>query len=131
MFYLARFGSSRYISGPAWLKLDILKMYFDSARVTFFAGPSGSARAGKIPVRPTPNICSIVGLEEQVSKFKSEVDKLKNENSEVSTSLAEEQRKSIHLTSELSNNSSSKQALLGKVSNNKISIVTIFGHKHF
>ena len=57
-------------------------------------------------------------MEEQVSKFKSEVDKLKNENSEVSTSLAEEQRKSIHLTSELSNNSSSKQALLGKITNN-------------
>ena len=53
----------------------------------------------------------IQGLEEQVHKLKSEADKLKNENTEMSTAFAEEQRKSIHLTSELSNNSSSKQVL--------------------
>ena len=52
------------------------------------------------------------GFEEQVTKLKSEVDKYKNENSDMTSALAEEQRKSIHLTSELSNNSSSKQALL-------------------
>ena len=51
----------------------------------------------------------IQGFEEQVHKLKSEADKLKNENTEMSTAFAEEQRKSIHLTSELSNNSSSKQ----------------------
>ena len=57
----------------------------------------------------------IQGLEEQVHKLKSEADKLKNENTDMSTAFAEEQRKSIHLTSELSNNSSSKQVRLTNI----------------
>lgn len=51
-------------------------------------------------------------FEEEVSKFKADIEKLKSENSELSTNLSEEQRKSISLTAELSNNSSSKQALI-------------------
>ena len=57
----------------------------------------------------------IQGLEEQVHKLKSEADKLKNENTDMSTAFAEEQRKSIHLSSELSNNSSSKQVRLTNI----------------
>ena len=43
--------------------------------------------------------------------MKTEVEKFKKENSDLSSSLSEEQKKSISLTTELSSNASSKQAL--------------------
>ena len=53
----------------------------------------------------------IQALEEEVAKYKAEIEKLKAEVSDLSTALGEEQRKAINLTSELTNHSSSKQAL--------------------
>ena len=47
----------------------------------------------------------IQALEEEVVKYKTDIDKLRLENSDLSTSLSEEQRKAINLAAELSNNS--------------------------
>jgi protein fantom len=54
----------------------------------------------------------ISAFEEQVSNLKAEVEKLKCENADLSTNLADEQRKAISLASELASNSASKQALM-------------------
>ena len=47
----------------------------------------------------------IQALEEEVVKYKTDIDKLRAENSDLSTNLSEEQRKAINLAGELSNNS--------------------------
>ena len=47
----------------------------------------------------------IQALEEEVVKYKTDIDKLRSENSDLSNSLSEEQRKAINLAAELSNNS--------------------------
>ena len=47
----------------------------------------------------------IQALEEEVIKYKTDIDKLRAENSDLSTNLSEEQRKAINLAGELSNNS--------------------------
>ena len=47
----------------------------------------------------------IQALEEEVVKYKTDIDKLRAENSDLSTNLSEEQRKAINLAAELSNNS--------------------------
>ena len=47
----------------------------------------------------------IQALEEEVVKYKMDIDKLRAENSDLSTNLSEEQRRAINLAGELSNNS--------------------------
>ena len=54
----------------------------------------------------------IQGLEEQMAKLKCDLEKLKTENAELNNLLGEEQRKVIHLSSEVSQHSTSKQALM-------------------
>ena len=53
----------------------------------------------------------VQAFEEEVTRYKVDIEKLKAENAELSNGLAEEQRKAINLASELTNNSSSRQAL--------------------
>ena len=53
----------------------------------------------------------VQGLEEQIAKFKLDIERYKNENGELNNLLGEEQRKVINLSSECTTNSASKQAL--------------------